>query len=181
VAVLEAPERRREQDPEGLWERIGLRPGDVVVDVGAGSGYFAIPAARRVGPQGRVYAVDLSVELVELVRERARSAGLVQLEARASSLEHIPLPDGLADLVLLANVLHDIPPSTVGEAVRLLRPGGRLIDLDWKKEPGASGPPESVRLSPSEAEHRLAGHGLRVVERWEDGEHHYGLLLSRRA
>ena len=181
VRILESPERRRTQDPKALWHRIGLRPGEVVVDVGAGTGYFALEAARQVGPRGRVYAVDLSPELVEHLRARRDAERLPQITPLRRTRSAIPLPPSIADVVLLANVLHDVPDTTVTEAVRLLKPDGRFVNVDWKKEGPTEGPPPSVRLSPDEAEARLGPHGLVPADRWEFGPWHYALLLRRPA
>ena len=179
IAALESPDRTASQDPEALWDVVGLRPGETVVDVGAGTGYFAFPAARRVGAAGRVYAVDLSDDLVDLLQERARTRGVPQLTAVHSALDRISLADGVADVVLLANVLHDIPVTTLQEAVRLLRPTGRFVNIDWKKRDTPGGPPIEVRLTEEEARDRLARVGLAETRRWEFGPHHYGLLLRR--
>ena len=179
IRTLESPARRATQDPEQLWDRVGLGPGETVVDVGAGTGFFAIPAARRVGSEGHVYAVDLSEELVELLSERADQEGLAQLSPVRNSVGAIPLPSALADVVLLANVLHDIPASTLREAVRLLKPQGRFVNLDWKKEETPGGPPLEIRMTPAEAAALLAPHGLSTVERWEVGPWHYALLLRQ--
>ncbi len=177
IAALESPERRRSQDPERLWDRLALAKGATVVEVGAGTGFFALPAARRVGENGRVYATDLSEELVSLLRERAGTERLPQLVAVHNTLERIPLDSASADLVLLANVLHDVPEATVSEAVRLLKPDGRLVNIDWKPEDTPGGPPTQVRLTPEEATRRLEAHGLRAVERFEFGPWHYGILF----
>jgi SAM-dependent methyltransferase len=174
---LESPERRISQDPEVLWSRVGLARGETVVDIGAGTGYFAIPAARRVGPVGRVYAVDLSADLVELIRERAERESLPQLEPVLCTLSSIPLPSKVADVVLLANVLHDVPDSTLSEAARLLKPTGRFINVDWAKRETPGGPPMEIRLDLDHAERRLAQHGLVPVERWSFGPWHYGITL----
>lgn len=181
IAALESPTRRESQDPEALWDHLHLAPGSTVADVGAGTGFFALPAARRVGAEGKVYAIDLSTELVGLIGERARAQDLPQLVEVQSTLERIPLPSAIADVVLLANVLHDIPNSTLAEAVRLLKPEGRFVNLDWKKEETPGGPPVGVRLSPEDASERLADAGLEVVESWEFGPFHYALLLRRRS
>lgn len=181
IAALERPTRRESQDPEALWDHLHLAIGSTVADVGAGTGFFALPAARRVGAEGKVYAIDLSTELVGLIGERARAQDLPQLVEVQSTLERIPLPSAIADVVLLANVLHDIPDSTLAEAVRLLEPEGRLVNLDWKKEETPGGPPVGVRLSPEDASERLADAGLEVVESWEFGPFHYALLLRRRS
>jgi ubiquinone/menaquinone biosynthesis C-methylase UbiE len=179
LGALEAPERRQSQDPDALWTRIGLAPGATVVDVGAGTGFFAVEAARRVGPEGRVYAVDLSDELVELLRERRDRESLPQLQPLRNTLTSIPLPSAVADVVLLANVLHDIPVSTLSEAVRLVKPRGRFVNVDWKKEQTPGGPPLEIRLTPDEAEQLLEKQGLKAVERWEFGRWHYALVLER--
>jgi ubiquinone/menaquinone biosynthesis C-methylase UbiE len=177
--VLESPERRRTQDPGALFRRIGLRRGQTLVEVGAGTGYFSVPAARTVGPTGKVYAVDLSEDLVRLLRERRTRERLPQLQPVVSTVTAIPLPSGIADAVLLANVLHDLPAPTVAEAARLLRPRGRFVNVDWRRIRSPGGPPSSVRLAPAKAERVLARYGLRVVDRWRFGPWHYGLTLTR--
>lgn len=179
MLVLEAPDRPRSEDPEALWTRVGLELGATVVEVGAGTGFYSIPAARRVGSTGRVYAVDLSEEMVELLRERRDREGLPQLRPVRSTLASIPLPSGVADAVLLANVLHDIPASTLSEAVRLVHPRGCLVNVDWTKVETPGGPPLEIRLTSNEAEGRLEQQGLRVGDHWEFGPWHYALLLRR--
>lgn len=177
---LESPERRRFQDPDAFWDRFPLAPGSTVVEVGAGTGYFAIPAARRVGAKGRVYAVDVSADLVELLQERARAEGLPQLVPVLSHSDRIPLASEIADVVLLANVLHDVPPETVREAVRLVKRDGRILNADWKKEETPMGPPLDIRLTPGEAAHLLRTHGLELEETLEIGPYHYALRLRPR-
>ena len=179
VAVLESPERRRSLDPEAVWKEVGLRPGSTVVEIGAGTGYFAIPAARKVGSNGRVYAVDISKDLVGYLKERGAQEHLPQFQAVHSSADRVPLDDGIADFVLLANVLHDVPDETVREALRLLSPTGSLVNLDWKKEETPNGPPLGIRLSPDEAARRLGALGLKVERLWTPGPHHYGMILRR--
>jgi len=179
ASLLDAPNRRETQDPLRLWRRIGLRSGDTVVDVGAGSGFFSFPAALVVGAAGHVYAVDISEELVELVRDRARQAKLSNVEPVLSTPRRIPIEDAVADVTLLANVLHGIAPSTVDEAVRVLRPGGRLVDVDWKKRPTPEGPAVGHRLSEPEASAALSARGLTRVDAFDFGPYHYALIFER--
>jgi len=179
VAVLDAPDRRSTQDPDRLWRRLGLKRGDTVVDVGAGTGFYAFAAASVVGSSGRVYAVDVSQDLVQLVRERAAGRKVRNVEPVLSTLTHIPIEDAVADVALLANVLHGIPSETVDEAVRLLRPGGRLVDVDWKKEPSPQGPPVEHRLTAAEATAVLSAHRLTPTEAFDLGPFHYVLVFER--
>jgi ubiquinone/menaquinone biosynthesis C-methylase UbiE len=179
IAILDDPSRVEREDPFALWERAGLAPGMTVVEVGAGTGFYAFPASDVVGPTGRVYAVDLSPDLVALVRERSRSQHRRNLLAVRSRPDRVPLPDAVADRVLLANVLHGIPPTTVREAVRLLRPGGRLLDVDWKKRPTPLGPPVEHRLAPGEARRTLEAYGLRGLATGVHGPNHYVVILEK--
>ena len=178
LAVLEHPGRTRSENPRSLWRRTGLAPGMTVVDVGAGSGFFTFPASQIVGPEGKVYAVDVSPELIALIRERARTGHRANVEARVSRPGRIPLRSGVADRVLLANVLHGVAPATVRESVRLLRPDGHLIDLDWKKEETGGGPPVGHRLDAAEAKKVLEAYGLRTLATWEPGPSHYAIELA---
>lgn len=177
LARLDAPERHRAQDPDRMWQKAGLASGETVADVGAGTGFYALPAARIVGAEGRVYAIDLSEELVALLAERRDAQRLPWLQPVHCSAEHIPLDAGIADVVLLANVLHDLPPRMIAEAARLLRPSGRLVNVDWHRRATEAGPPLEIRLTPEAAASRLAELGLKEAERWEIGETHYAGLF----
>ncbi len=181
IAALDDPERTKTEDPAEVWAHAGLRAGETFAEVGAGTGFYSLPAARKVGPAGHVYAIDLSPELVGLLRERAAADGLPQLEAVLATVDAIPLPGGVADLVLLANVLHDVRDATVAEAVRLIRPGGRLVNLDWLPVPTPRGPPAEVRLTPDQAARRLGNFGLVTADSWPVGPWHYAAVFRRPA
>lgn len=178
-AVLDDPARYSTENPRKLWKRAGLVRGMCVVDVGAGSGFFTFPASDLVGDSGRVYAVDISRELVEMIRERAAVERRGNIEAALSEPKRVPLPDSIADRVLFANVLHHVPPATVREAVRVLRPGGCLVDLDFRKESTPYGPPLAMRLSATAARRMLERAGLRTVAEWRPGPSHYVLMLRK--
>ena len=150
-----------------------------MVDVGAGSGFFAFPAARAVLPDGHVYAVDVSDDLVAWVRERADRESVPNLTALRSTSVRIPLEDAIADVALLANVLHGVPTATLSETIRILRPGGRLVDIDWKKRTTPEGPPVRHRLSEREATDALEARGLRLRDSFELDPYHYVLAFER--
>ncbi len=178
-AVLDSPERASTQDPGRLWQRLDLRRGETVADVGAGTGFYAFPAGEVVGPTGRVYAIDVSDELIELLAERVaarRASAVVPVRSTASK---IPLASEVADVVLLANLLHGVPPSTVDEAIRLLRPGGRFANVDWKKQETPMGPPVEHRLTSAQAIEVLTRHGLDYREEFEVGPYHYAVVFSK--
>ena len=180
--MLLNPERRRWQDPESILNAVGATSGMTLADVGAGPGFFTLPAARRVGPTGKVYALDVEPGMIERVKERADSEGITNVEALVSQEDRLPLPDGAVDAALLVNVLHEAlnPPRLLQEIVRVLRPAGVLAVVEWKKEPQEWGPPYQDRLAPESVEEALRRAGFHTVEPFEVGPNHYGLRAQSR-
>jgi ubiquinone/menaquinone biosynthesis C-methylase UbiE len=109
-----------------------LQPGDVVLDIGCGAGIDSILAARRVGPTGRVIALDFLPEMLERTAESSAQAGLTNVEALEGEMESIPLPDGSVDVVISNGVINLSPRKArvLAECARVLRPGGRFCVSD---------------------------------------------------
>lgn len=173
---LDSEERRSYLDAPAILRSLGVRDGMHLADVGAGTGFFAIPAAEIVGPGGRVYAVDMSVEMLDDLRSKLRKKPLKNLDALRSTEDRIPLPDACVDLVFLACVLHELDgPGTLLEARRILRPDGRIGIVDWKKEEMEFGPPRAHRLDEVEARAVLRDAGFHPTRTFEAGAYHYGI------
>lgn len=173
---LLSPERRRWQDPEVVLDALGVKAGMVVADIGAGPGFFSLPAARRVGPSGKVYALDVEPMMVERVREQAAKEGIHNLDALVSQESHLPLPDRAVDVALLVSVLHEAldPSRLLQETVRVLREGGTLAIVEWNKERQEWGPPFEERLAPQQVEDMLAAAGYHSIVPFVVGPRHYG-------
>ncbi len=167
--------RRRWQHPESILERIGLASGDTFIDVGCGDGFFALPAARKIGPHGRICGIDVDAEALDLLREKAFAEGLDNVVLRHGPAEEIVLCEGCADVVFFGIVLHDFddPVRVLGNAKRMAAPGGRIVDVDWRKEPLPIGPPAAKKFGTEHAASLMAEAGLRVTGVTDLEPYHY--------
>lgn len=179
-ALLEDPERAAWQDPQMLLRTADVGPGYVVLDVGAGTGYLSLPAGARVAPTGRVFAIDVQSEMIQKLRRRLREQRLANVFPVLSNEEHIALSDNIADAAFMVNVLHEVEGGhTLAEVYRILRSGGTLLVVDWKKESMEKGPPKEERLSDAEATTLVERTGFDLTRSPAVGPYHYGLLFTK--
>ena len=142
ASLLDVDQRFGDAGPGELLT--GVAPGDTVVDYGCGPGWFTLAAARLVGPEGKVYAVDLEPRMVELVRRRAAEADLPNVAAVASNGTRADLSDGIADYIICVQIMHyangrDGQVAVAGDLHRLLKPDGRVLVAQWQPKRRASG------------------------------------------
>ncbi len=168
-----------------LADKLGVKLGQQVGDLGCGgAGYFSLPAARLVGSNGKVYAVDVLKSALEGVLSKAKLENLLNIEAIWSDLEKVGatkvVPESL-DHALLVNILFQSRQneSLVQEAKRLLRVGGRLLVVDWKVEATPFGPPLANRLSAEAVKQLVGKFGFTVEKEFEAGPYHYGFVFIK--
>lgn len=179
AALLDTKERRSFQNPEQILERAGIKCGMNVADIGAGTGFFSIPAAKIVGSEGKVYAVDIQSEMLAKLGEKARMEGAENIQSVPSKENEIPLRSESMDAALLIDVFHELEgDATLREAHRLLKEEGKLVVVDWKKEATPHGPPIEERLSEDEAKQKLEKAGFEFERSFETGPYHYGLIFG---
>ena len=136
AAWLEREERDREERTDLLLTALALQPGLVVADIGAGTGYLARRMAPAVAPGGMVWAVDVQAEMIGLLQAAAKRSGLTQIEARLGAVDDVRLPVSSVDLAVMVDVYHELafPFEVMTSLVKALKPGGRLVFVEYKAE-----------------------------------------------
>jgi ubiquinone/menaquinone biosynthesis C-methylase UbiE len=133
---LERSEREIEELPETALDKIGIRPGMVVADVGAGVGYFSIRVGKRIGREGKVLAVDVQPEMLSILKNRAAKAKLTNIQPILGSESDPQLPPASCDLILMVDVYHELsqPQKMLQKMKQALKTDGRLVLLEYRKE-----------------------------------------------
>ena len=180
LGLLETPDRAVWQKPEQIMDALKIADGATVADIGAGGGFFTIRLARRVGPNGRVYAVDVQQPMLEAIKRRVMREGLLNVETVRGTETNPNLPDGALDAVLFVDSYQEVEePDRVPflrNIARALKPGGRLGIVNYK--PGRGGPGPDVRVPSSVVETDAPAAGLRVIDR-ADLPFQYLLVLGK--
>jgi ubiquinone/menaquinone biosynthesis C-methylase UbiE len=164
---LDRAERDREEHTSRAVELLGITPGMVVADFGAGSGYYTERLAKKVGPTGKVLAVDIQPEMLELLGARMTRLGLTNVERIRNTEDDPGLPAGVVDLVLMVDVYHELsqPQLVLRRMKAALSPTGRIAILEYRKED----PDVPIRLehkmSVSDATAEFDAEGYRLVRR----------------
>jgi ubiquinone/menaquinone biosynthesis C-methylase UbiE len=152
---LTRPERASEEHPDEALDAIGIAPGSVIADIGAGVGYFTEKLARRAGATGKVYANDIQPAMLEQLRKNMAAAHIVNFETTLGSVDDPRLPQNTIDLALLVDVYHEFskPQEMLRHIRESLKPGGRLVLLEYRKED------PNVPIRP---EHKMSVKGVRA-------------------
>lgn len=171
--------RRKWQDPGAILADIGLKPGMIFIDVGCGEGFFALPAAVLVGKAGRVYGLDASARSITGLKKLATGQGLTNLDLTTGKAEELVLCRECADIVFFGIALHDFhdPARVLANARRMVKPTGRLVNLDWKKD-AVMGPPLHIRFNEETATRLIKAAGFKVETVKDSGLYHY-IVIAR--
>ena len=163
---LERPEREKEEQSSKLLKMLELKPGQVVADVGAGSGYHTFRMAERVGPSGKVFAVDIQKQMLDIIRGRMKRQKVTNVEPVQGTITDPKLPADSVDLILLVDVYHEFShPFEMAEGmVKALKPGGRLVFVEFRLEDPEVPIKLVHKMTEKQVKKEMAPHPLRHVK-----------------
>ncbi len=182
MSWLDRPERADEEHPEVVIEAMELHDGDVVADLGAGSGYFTFRIAPKVGKTGKVLAVDIQDAMLDAIRSRAAAQGITNVEEVKDTETDPKLPAGGVDRVLMVDVYHELAyPFEVMTNVRgALKPGGRVVFVEYRKEDPRVRIKEVHKMSVEQLTREMAVVGLERVQIVESLPAQHIVIFARR-
>lgn len=161
---------------------LGIRPGQTVVDFGAGSGAYALAIAEELHGHGHVYAVDVQQDLLRRIKNEAHTRHFKNVETIWSDVERpggSKIADAHADIVLISNLLFQVEhkAAVLAEARRIVNPNGTLAIIDWSESFGGMGPVKKEVVRKEKAIELAEKEGFELRREFKAGAHHYGLLF----
>jgi ubiquinone/menaquinone biosynthesis C-methylase UbiE len=182
VKFLMSEERKQWHSPETILKEIRITKGMTIADLGSGPGFFTIPMAQITGEKGLVYAVDSNQTMLNGLKENIAKSEVNprMIEIVKSDVCHTGIPEQSVDLVLFANVLHEVEDKKAffQEVRRISKPTAYIVNVDWKKIQTEYGPPFKDRLSEDEANRVLEENGFSVIKQIDAGPYHYELICK---
>lgn len=170
--------------PRYIIEQSGIGEGMQVADFGCGQGDFALAAAKLVGPEGKVYAIDIQDSALSSTRSKARIEGLLNIDLKKANVEVLGssgCADASQDAVLLTNLLFQTEKraEVLREAMRIVKPGGIMIFADWEKE-APLGPTRNLRMGKEEIKKLITEEGFVFTKEIDAGAFHFGMLFAKK-
>jgi ubiquinone/menaquinone biosynthesis C-methylase UbiE len=180
LGLLEAPDRDLWQRPDQIMDAMGIADASIVADVGAGSGWFTIKLARRVGPRGIIYAQDVQVEMLNAITRRVQREGLQNVKPILGRGSDPRLPARSLDAVLVVDAYHEIEDrvTMLANIARALKPQGRIGVVDFKLDGTGPGPAPEERVSPDVVVKDAERAGLRLIRQESFLEYQYFLIFG---
>ena len=165
LGILEGPDRDAWQQPGRIMDALAVSDGSVVADLGAGGGWFTIRLARRVGPNGTVYAEDVQRQMIEAIERRVQREGLRNVRTLLGRDEDPRLPPDALDAVLMVDAYHEVQnrQALLRNVRTALKPRGRLAIVDFRKDGLGPGPAMEERIDPSTVVADARAAGLKLI------------------
>lgn len=181
LGLLEGPDRDAWQRPDQVMDALGIADGAIVADVGAGGGWFTVRLARRVGPNGVVYAEDIQPQMIEAIDRRVLREGLRNVRTILGTPRDPKLPAGRIDAVLIVGAFNEMedPVALLRNVAGALTPRGRVGIVDFTENGGGPGPPRDQRVPPGRIIRAAEAAGLRLLAEERFLPYQYLLIFGR--
>ena len=181
LGLLDAPDRDLWQRPDQIMDALGIADASVVADIGAGSGWFTIRLARRVGPRGLVYAEDVQKEMINAILRRVGREGFNNVQARLGSNNDPRLPPASLDAALMVDAYHEVADrvTMLANLAKALKPGGRLGIVDFRLDGTGPGPDPEERVSPDVVVSDATKAGLKLIRQEPFLQYQYFLIFGK--
>jgi predicted methyltransferase len=182
LGLLEPPDREAWQKPDQVMDALHIAEGTTVADIGAGGGWFTTRLARRVGRNGRVYAVDVQELMIQAIVRRMEREGLTNVQPVLGEDDDPNLPaDAQPEAVLMVDAFHEVahPAVLLRNIARTLKPRGRIGIIDYREGDGGPGPVAEDRKPPAFVISQAAAAGLKLVEQHNFLPYQYFLIFGR--
>ena len=182
IGALENPRRDGYQKPDQVIAALELKPGEVIADIGAGSGYFAFRLARQVGENGRVYAVDINPAMILHVNRRIRELRATNVVSMLADADDPLLPDASVNRFFFSDSWHHIDNQTKYLALmkKMLVPGGEVVMIDFHKKELPVGPPLSMKIAREDVIKKMESNGYRLTREHTFLPYQYFLVFEPR-
>jgi ubiquinone/menaquinone biosynthesis C-methylase UbiE len=170
-------------NPSTVVAQMGLKNGQTVVDLGCGAGFYTLAAARAVGDNGMVHAIDVQDAKLAATQSAARQNGLNNITTLKADLDKplLSIAEGACDAVVMGSIVHEISSreALFKNAYRILKTGGKVLVVEWKKEMTPLGPPIDKRVAEQELEAEFAKIGMRKEKELHADGYHYAILFVK--
>jgi len=179
IGALEDPKRDAYQKPQDVMGALGLRPGEVIADIGAGSGYFTFRLADHVGHTGKIYAVDVSPNMILHINRRIRESKATNVVSILADPDDPLLPDASVNRFFFSNSWHHIENQTkyLSLMKKMLKPGGEIIIIDFHKKELPVGPSMEMKIAREDLIKQMESNGFRLTREHTSLPYQYFLVF----
>jgi len=180
IGALEDPKRDAYQKPHEVLTALNIKQGEVIADIGAGSGYFAFRLAHFVGAQGKVYAVDVSPDMIRHINRRIRDTKMTNVVALLADPDDPLLPDASVNRFFFSESWHHIDNQTkyLGLIKKMLKPGGEVVMIDFHKKDLPVGPPLQMKIAREDLLKQMEAAGFRLAKEHTFLPYQYFLVFT---
>lgn len=182
IAFLDSKQRERLIPPEDLISQMPIQQNDVLLDVGAGTGFFTIPMAEKTN--GKVYAMDPDNRMLKVIDDKAKNKGLNNIELVQEYIENLSIENNSVDFIMASLILHELDSlsGALAKLSEVLKTGGHILCLEYEKDDAiVEGPPMSIRIASDSLEKELSLIGFCLVKKTRISEAIYTILAIKKS